>query len=144
MPRGALSGLSVGAGRNQPTLHDFLQEAVLHQALAVNSAQVVGTEHMSVALLEFLERVEGFGELFVWRGHERLPSSRVITSLLWRINTSIFCRLLASQLCRGNASILCFDIAKLLFVQLVADAVFSPSFRSALSEERARDLSRQT
>src|SRR6266481_1817699 len=107
MPRGALSGLSVGAGRNQPTLHNFLQEAVLHQAFAVNSAQVVGTEHTSVALLEFLEHVEGFGEFFVWRGHERLPSSRVITSLLWCMNTSILCCLLASQLRCGSASILC-------------------------------------
>src|SRR5256884_6796851 len=26
MPRGTLAGLCVGAGRNQPTLHDFLQE----------------------------------------------------------------------------------------------------------------------
>src|SRR5258708_28857732 len=43
--------------RDQPTLHDFLQEAVLHQAFAVNPAQVVGTEHTLVALLECLELV---------------------------------------------------------------------------------------
>jgi hypothetical protein len=29
----------------QPTLHDFLQEAVLDQAFALNSTQVVGPEH---------------------------------------------------------------------------------------------------
>src|SRR2546430_14033919 len=74
MPRGALSGLRVGAGRNQPALHDFLQEAVLHQALAMNSAQVVGTEHTPVALLQFLEHVKGFGQFFVGRGHGKLPS----------------------------------------------------------------------
>src|SRR5258708_18807315 len=56
--------------RDQPTLHDFLQEAVLHQAFAVNPAQVVGTEHTLVALLECLELVEGFSQFFVWRGHE--------------------------------------------------------------------------
>jgi hypothetical protein len=43
-----------------------LQEAVLHEALAVNPAQVVGTEHTSVALLERLEHVEGFSQFFVW------------------------------------------------------------------------------
>src|SRR5690242_21045094 len=75
MPRGALSGLSVGAGRNQPTLHDFLQKAVLQQALAVNPAQVVGTEHTPVALLECLELVKGFSQFFIWRGHKSLPTS---------------------------------------------------------------------
>ena len=60
MPRGTLAGLCVGAGRNQPTLHDFLQETVLYQAFAVDSAQVVGTEHTSVAFLDGLEHVKGF------------------------------------------------------------------------------------
>src|SRR5437016_10889010 len=70
MPRGALADLGVGAGRDQPALHDFLQETVLHEAFAVNPAQVVGTKHTPVALLERLELVEGFSQLFVWRGHE--------------------------------------------------------------------------
>src|SRR2546429_7946158 len=60
MPRGTLAGLCVGAGRNQPTLHDFLQETVLYQAFAVDSAQVVGTEHTSVVFLDGLEHVKGF------------------------------------------------------------------------------------
>src|SRR5690349_4034852 len=74
MPRCALTGLRVGAGRDQPALHHFLQEAVLHQALAMNPAQIVGTEDTSVALLQFLEHVKGFGQFFVGRGHGKLPS----------------------------------------------------------------------
>src|SRR6266851_2891277 len=70
MPWRALPGLGVRACRDQPTLHDFLQEAVLHQAFAVNPAEVVGSEHTSVALLECLEHVKGFSQFFVWRGHE--------------------------------------------------------------------------
>ena len=40
----------------------------------MNSAQVVGTEHTPVALLQFFERVKGFGQFFVGRGHGKLPS----------------------------------------------------------------------
>src|SRR5215467_5297857 len=74
MPGGALASLRVGAGRNQPALHNFLQEAVFHQAFAVNAAQIVGTEHASVSLLKVFQDVQGFSQFFVWRGHGELPS----------------------------------------------------------------------
>src|SRR5258708_25225314 len=86
--------------RDQPTLHDFLQEAVLHQAFAVNPAEVVGTEHTLIALLEPLELVEGFSQFLVWRGHKTSHPLRAIISLLRHVNTSIWCRVETSQLCR--------------------------------------------
>src|SRR5438132_1163679 len=38
VPRSALASLRVWARRNQPPLHDLLQETVLHQPFAVNPA----------------------------------------------------------------------------------------------------------
>src|ERR1700720_2914406 len=97
MPRGALAGPCVWARRDQPTLHDFLQEAVLHQTFAVNPAQVVGPEHTLVAMLECLEHVEGFSQFFVWGGHEASHPSWVIIGLLWRVSASIRCCVITSQ-----------------------------------------------
>src|SRR5580658_8853889 len=55
--------------RNQPPFHDFLQETVFDEALAVNARQIVGLEYSSASLLKLFQQGKGFGQFFIWRGH---------------------------------------------------------------------------
>src|ERR1017187_7536124 len=72
VPRRAVSGARARTGGDQPPLHDFLNEAVLEQTLAIGAAEFLGLEDAPSSLLKVPEGCQGRGELFVRCGHRKL------------------------------------------------------------------------
>ena len=72
VPRSRIARNSIRVGRDQPTLHDLLNEAVSKQAFAVDAGKFNRLENPSSTLLEVFELRQRRCEFFVGFSHAGL------------------------------------------------------------------------